>query len=210
MNAFIYTGGKVDPKYITSHPKGDDLVIAVDAGWNNARLLGEKPTVLVGDFDSLGEENIPKGVEIIRLKPEKDLTDTQVAVEIALERGAEYIDIVGGLSGRLDHTLSNLSILENLSNRGVHALIYDGTSRARFLNSSSELIGRSPYRYVSLISVDEKVKGVEIDGCKYPLKNAILFRYSQFAVSNEIEGNCALISVKKGRIFIIESRDAEN
>jgi len=209
MNAFIYTGGKIDAKNITTHPKGDDLVIAADSGWNNAKLLGEKPAVLVGDFDSLGEKNIPDGVELVRLKPEKDMTDTQVAVEIAIERGAETIDIIGGLSGRLDHTMSNLFILEDLQQRGIYAVAYDGVSRARFLNSSSALIGRSQYRYVSIIAVDEKVKEVEIDGCHYPLKNAMLKRRFQYAVSNEIEGNCTLISVKKGRVFIIESRDPD-
>ena len=46
-----------------------------------------------------------------------------------------------------------------------------------------------------------------MEGGKYPLRNATLRRTNQFAVSNEIEKNCALISVKKGGIFIIESRD---
>jgi len=207
MRAFIYTGGKIDPSQITTHPKGDDLVIAVDAGWKNAELLGEKPSVLIGDFDSLGEENIPKGPELVRLRPEKDNTDTQAAVELAIDRGATEIDIVGGLSGRLDHTLSNLFILENLASRGIYAIAYDGVSRARFMNASSVIIARSQYKYVSIISIDEKVKGVEIDGCKYPLKKATLYRHFQYAVSNEIEGNCTLIAVKKGRVFIIESRD---
>ena len=209
MRAFLYTGGHVDVANITTHPKGDDLVIAVDSGWNNAVALGEKPTVLVGDFDSLGEENIPTGVELIRLQPEKDKTDTQVAIEVAIERGATEIDIVGGLSGRLDHTLSNLFMLECLAQRGIYAIAYDGISRARYLDSSSVIIGRSQYRYVSVLAVDEKVKGVEIDGCKYPLKKATLYRNYQYAVSNEIDGNCTLIAVKKGKVFIIESRDPQ-
>ena len=56
-------------------------------------------------------------------------------------------------------------------------------------------------------ATDEKVKGVSIEGAKYPLKNATLTRKHQFAVSNEIVKNCALINVKKGGIYIIESRD---
>ena len=54
----------------------------------------------------------------------------------------------------------------------------------------------------------EKVKGVSIEGCKYPLKNATLSNRYQYAVSNEITGNCTLISVKKGGIFIVESKNA--
>ena len=50
------------------------------------------------------------------------------------------------------------------------------------------------------------VKGVSIEGCKYPLKKAKLSRNFQYAVSNEIVGNCALISVRKGAVYIIESK----
>ncbi|MBO4321690.1 MAG: thiamine diphosphokinase [Clostridia bacterium] len=206
MKAFIYTGGTVYPDNITEHPRGDDLVIAADSGWRNALKLGEKPAVLIGDFDSFGGP-LPDGPEIIALKREKDDTDTQAAAGVAVARGAEEIVIIGGLSGRLDHTLSNLGLLEKLSSEGIYAVMTDGVSRVRFIKNSSSLVGRSGFRYISLIAADSRVKGVEIDGVKYPLKNAVLDRKVQFAVSNEIEGNCALVSVRKGGIFIVESRD---
>ncbi|MBQ8356970.1 MAG: thiamine diphosphokinase [Clostridia bacterium] len=207
MRAYIYTGGTVDPAHITEHPKGDDLIIAADSGWNNAMALGERPTVLMGDFDSIGGKKLPEGVEIYRVPAEKDLTDTQLAVEFALQKGARDIVIVGGLSGRLDHTLSNLAILEHLEALRCHAIITDGRNRARFIRNNSTLIPRGAYTYLSLIAADPVVKGVEIDGVKYPLKNAKLRRDNQYAVSNELTGNCAFIAVKKGGLYIIESRD---
>ena len=207
MRAFIYSGGKIAPEYITEHPKNDDITIAADSGYTNARLMGDKVNVLVGDLDSLGEKNVPQDVELIRLKPEKDATDTQVAVGVAIDRGARDIIIIGGLSGRLDHTLSNLAILEDLYMGGIPAVMTDGVNRVRFCRSSSVLIGRSYYRYLSIICADEKVKGVSVEGCKYPLHNVTLERRNQYAVSNELDGNCGLISVKRGGIYVIESRD---
>lgn len=207
MKAYIYVGGAIDPARITEHPKGGDLLIAADSGWHNAVTLGERPSLLLGDFDSYGEGELPDGVEIIRVPAEKDLTDTQLAVDLALQRGAREIVIIGGLSGRLDHTLSNLAILEHLYGIGVHAVINDGFNRARFLRSSSMLLARGAYSYLSLIAADTEVKGVEIDGVKYPLKKAKLQRSYQYAVSNELTGNCAFIAVKKGGIYIIESAD---
>lgn len=207
MRAYIYTGGVIDPTHITEHPKGDDLVIAADSGWDNAILLGESPSVLLGDFDSIREKDLPKGPEIYRVPAEKDLTDTQLAVELALSRGARELVIIGGLSGRLDHTLSNLGILEQLHALGAHAVMTDGQSRVRFLRDGSTLIPRGAFTYLSLLAADDVVKGVEIEGCKYPLKKAKLRRTHQFAVSNELTGNCALISVRRGGIFVIESRD---
>ena len=206
MRAYIYTGGAIDPDRITDHPKGDDLLIAADSGFDNAVLLGEKPTILVGDLDSIKEKKIPDGVEIYKVPAEKDLTDTQLAVELALSKGARDIVIIGGLSGRLDHTLSNLGILEHLADLGCHGVITDGFNRARFLRNGSTLIPRGAYTYLSLLAADKVVKGVEIDGVKYPLKKATLYRGHQFAVSNELTGNCAFIAVRKGSIYIIESK----
>ena len=208
MKAFIYVGGKIDPDFITEHPKGDDITVAADSGIRNALLLGDHIDVAVGDFDSFPERDIPEDAEIVRLRPEKDLTDSQVAVEIALEKGADSFVIIGGLSGRLDHTLANLSILEDLTARGHYAIMTDGVSRVHFINGGSALIGRSGFKYFSLIAATDIAKGVSIEVAKYPLKNARLSRKNGgFATSNEIDGNCALISVKKGALFIIESRD---
>jgi thiamine pyrophosphokinase len=207
MKAFIYTGGEIFPNNITEHPKADDLTIAADSGYSNAKTLGDSVQILVGDLDSLDQSKIDGKPEIITVPAEKDFTDTQLAVETALKRGADDIVIIGGISGRLDHTLSNLAILKDLSDRGIYALMADGKNRVRYIRSTSTLIARSGYTYLSLIADGDKVKGVSIEGCKYPLQNAVLNDRYQYAVSNEIVGNCALISVKKGGLYIIESAD---
>ena len=204
MRAFIYTGGKINVSNITEHPKSDDIKIAADAGYKNALALGEKADIILGDFDSYTDE-LPKDAEILTVPAEKDFTDTQMAVKVALEKGATEIVFIGGLSGRLDHTLANISLLSELWKIRVHTVMTDGFNRVRYLNSSSTLIARSGYKYLSVIAISEKLKGVSIEGCKYPLDNASVFRANQYAVSNEIIGNCALISLKKGECLIIES-----
>ena len=75
------------------------ITVAADSGLLNAKLLGDRVGIAVGDFDSFPERDIPEDAEVIRLKPEKDMTDSQVAVEVALERGADSFVIIGGLSG---------------------------------------------------------------------------------------------------------------
>ena len=210
MKAFIYSGGEIYPENITEHPKSRDLCIAADSGFANAKALGDRVDIALGDFDSLagGVDSIPDTVEKITVPAEKDETDTQLAVNVAIAKGAEEIVIIGGLSGRLDHTLSNLAILEALFDLGISAMILDGRNRARYIRSTSTLIPRSGYKYLSLIAADEKVKGVSVEGCKYPLKNKNLTRKYQYTVSNEINENCALVSVKRGGLFVLESRDA--
>ncbi len=207
MRAFIYVGGSIFPENITEHPKGEDLRIAADSGYANAKRLGERIDIAVGDFDSFSKQKIDEGVELVELPVEKDLTDSQVCIETAISRGADEIIIIGGLSGRLDHTLANLSILQDLHARHIHGYVTDGNNRAHYIKATSHLIARSAYKYLSLIAVDETCKGVSIKGCKYELKNQPVHRRLQFAVSNEITGNCALVSVKKGGLYVIESRE---
>ena len=211
MKAFIYTGGAIYPENITEHPKAEDIRIAADAGVLNAKKLGERIDLALGDFDSLGERvsEIPKDAERLTVPAEKDETDTQLAVNEALKRGADEIVIIGGLDGRLDHTLSNIAILEAMNEMRIPTVIANGQNRVRYIKSTSTLIAKSGYRYMSLIAAEETVKGVSVEGCKYPLDNARLTNKFQFAVSNEITGNCALVSVRKGGLYIIESRDLD-
>ena len=206
MKAYIFTGGEIFHQYIEEKPDGNDLVIAADAGYKNAALMGAHINILIGDFDSLGD--IPDDVdEVFRLPEEKDVTDTQIAVDIAVERGADEIVIVGSTSGRLDHTLSTLAILEKYWEKRLQIYIVNGQNRVRYIRDSGFIVVRSQYKYFSVIAADEKVKGVSIEGGKYPLIKKTLLRNHQFAVSNEITKNCALITVKKGGIYIIESKD---
>ena len=208
--AFIYTGGTVFDEYVSEKPEKGDLVIAADAGYLTAKKMGITPAILLGDFDTLGEENIPDGIECLRVPAEKNETDTQLAVRVAIERGAGEIVIVGGLGGRIDHTLSTLAILEDLwerKNDRIFAILTDGKNRVRFLRNSGTILPRSQYRFFSLIAADETVKGITLEGCKYPLKNGRISRRNQWAVSNEITGNCALIEIGRGGVWVIESMD---
>lgn len=207
---FIYTGGHVYDEFVLERPKKGELVIAADAGYLTARRLKVDVDVMVGDFDTLGEIDIPDGVEYIRLPAEKDVTDSQYAVELALERGGGELVIVGGLEGRLDHTLSLLAILQRLWERKkgrIPTLLTNGKNRVRFLRDSGVILAREQYRYFSLIAVDERVKGITLEGCKYPLEKGEIYRNHQWAISNEIVGNCALIEVRRGGVLVIESMD---
>ena len=206
MRAYVFTGGEIYHQYIEERPEEGDLVISADAGYRNATLMGVHTNILIGDFDSLG--HIPDDVdEVMQLPPEKDLTDTQVAVDVAIEKGADEIVIVGSTAGRLDHALSNLAILEKYWGNRIPMYIVNGQNRVRFIRNSGFIVVRSKYKYFSIIVADEKIKGVSIDGAKYPLVNQTMTRIHQYAVSNEIVKNAALINVKKGGLYIIESRD---
>ncbi len=207
--AYIYVGGAVHPDGITERPGEGDLIIAADSGYDNAVALGVTPSILVGDMDSIRGRELPAELEIYQVPAEKNQTDTQLAVDLALSHGAKDIVLVGGLSGRLDHTMSNLGVLEKLHELHVPCVICDGANRVRLLRNASTLIPRGGYTYLSLLAADPVVRGVEVQGVKYPLKGAKLTNKNQYAVSNELTGNCALVAVRRGGVFVIESKDKE-
>lgn len=92
-----------------------DLLIAADGGY--AYLQGQKPDLVVGDFDSLGY--VPEGEQIIRHPVQKDDTDMLLAVREGLKRGYRKFVLYGGIGGRLDHTIANLQVLAFCRGRAV-------------------------------------------------------------------------------------------
>ncbi len=206
MRAFVFGGGEIFSEYIEERPSDGDIVVCADSGYQNALNMGVKVDILVGDFDSLGE--IPnEACEVLQVPSEKNSTDTQLAVDIALERGANEIIIIASTSGRADHALSSLAILEMLWEKKIPCCIVNGQNRVRFLRDSGTILIRSRYKYFSVITLDKVAKKVSIDGAKYPLKNVNIDRNFQFAVSNEIVKNAALINVRRGSVYVIESKD---
>jgi len=216
-NCFIFTGGKV---YADSLSElgivilEDDLVIAADSGYLSARRLGVMPHLLLGDLDSLDKSLVSQSeledLEKIIVSPIKDDTDTQLAVDTAIVRGAVSITLVGGLGGRLDHTLSSVFLLEYINQKGVKAIMTDGRNRVRVMCAHGDSITASVdkgYKYLSLVSLTDKCEGVSISGVYYPLDGVELTRSYSYAVSNEITAECARVELSKGVMLVIESRD---
>ena len=86
------------------------LLLAADRGLDFFLETGLVPDIVDGDFDSLsgaGKAYLESldHTEIVRLNPEKDDTDTQSTLNLAIRRGAKNILILGATGGRLDHLL---------------------------------------------------------------------------------------------------------
>ena len=203
LTAVIFTGGHCSAEHLTPDDLRGDLCIAADAGRLTAERCGVQPDLIAGDFDSSAlPENSP--VPIIRVPAEKDDTDTMLACDLAIERGAAKIRIIGGTGGRIDHTLSNVFLLENLHLRGVRAILCDGDNRVRLIRNESLRLSHGRFRYFSLIALDDAF--ATLTGCKYPLEDAPLKRSLPYAVSNEITADEAKITVRGGAVLLIESR----
>ena len=203
---YIYTGGETHGSLLPV-PPCDSFVIAADSGYDLAARCGVVPQLLVGDMDSLESKDIPNTVKTVKVKAEKDETDTMLAVDMALSMGAEEIFIFGGLGGRADHGLSNMYLLEYIYTRGAVGCISDGKNVVRYIRDGSITFPPDGHKYFSLISLDLSSVGVTVIGGKYPLENAELKRERQYAVSNEFLPGVseATVTVEKGALLIITS-----
>ena len=183
-----------------SYFKTDDYFVFCDGGLKHKERLGVEPDFIVGDFDSY---EMPKITENMLVLPTvKDDTDTFAAVKLMLDKGYSEFLFVGVIGERLDHTLGNISILLYLKNHNAVGVIVDDYSEM-FLLKDSAKISKNSCSYFSIVSLGEKLEGVDIIGAKYPLENAVIQNSYQFAVSNE-PVNDTEISAKKGEALIIK------
>jgi len=188
-----------------------DLVICADGGLRHALALGLTPDLIVGDFDSsdpsLLAEVKARGIPVRRVPVEKDQTDTQLALEEALARGAGEILLVGATGSRVDHTVSNLLLLPAIADRAEVALV-DGNNIVRLLRPGCRLTVQAvPGTYLSLLPLTPEVTGVVAQGVKWPLNGAVLRWGESLGVSNEILGETALVAVEQGYLLVVQAWD---
>ena len=198
-----YVIGAGECRNLNIKPQKSDLIIAADGGLRHLEKAGINPDIIVGDFDSLGAD--PIGENVIRLKPEKDITDMDAAVSIGLEKGFTHFKIYGALGGRIDHSYANIQLIASLSQKNIKAEIFGDDSYISAIHNGSIKFNSDYKGYISVFSHSDICRGVTIEGLKYKLNDAELKNIFPLGVSNEFVGKPSRITVKDGTIIIIIS-----
>lgn len=213
----IISGGRLDHSFAEKfiQKENPQILIAADKGLAFCEEKNIVPTQIVGDFDTLGDALLPKyetmGVPIRRFNPVKDATDTEIAVRLAMELGAEKIQILGASEGnRLDHLFGNVLTMMIPQREGIDCFMVDAHNRVRILTKSMEIKKEEQYgTYISLIPLTTDVYGVTLEGFKYPLWDHRLQveNFGSLGVSNELVENTGKISLRQGILLMLECRD---
>lgn len=212
MRAVIFAAGEIgDRSRIRRLLDPADLVICADGGIRHALALGLTPHLLLGDFDSAAPELLEavaaQGVPVVRVPVEKDETDTHLALQAALERGATEIILAGGLGGRVDHLLSNLLLLPGLPAE-VAVIVVDDRNLIRLLRPGGRItVPAAAGEYLSLLPLSPEVRGVVARGVRWPLDGATLCWGASLGVSNRVVAPAAEVGVDEGYLLVISSRD---
>lgn len=181
-------------------PDEHDLVIAADGGYKSLAEKGIMPHVVMGDFDSLGY--IPDHPNLIKHPPEKDDTDTALALNYGYEQGYRVFLIFGGIGGRLDHTLANMQTILGMKRRGCECYLIGNGSIITALENESFCFYGKETGYLSLFAADGTAENVTLKGLKYTLDNAVIYPDVSLAVSNEFIGETAQV-ITGGALYML-------
>ena len=213
--AVIISGGNLDQSFALAFLEKTmpEILIGADKGICFLKEHGWKPTHIVGDFDSAAIDALEyfscfPEISIYRFNPQKDLTDTQIALELAMELGAQEIYILGFSGTRLDHVLANIKILSLALDKGISAYLLDAHNRIRLIKDDLCIKKEEQYgKYVSLFAFGEEVKGITLKGFHYLLTKYDMNAGDSLGVSNEISAKIGEIFFDSGRLLVMESKD---
>lgn len=211
MKTLIISGGSVTKKFLSKilQQGNFDNIIAADRGLEILNECKITPNYIIGDFDSVNIKLVNKypDSKIIKLNPEKDFTDTHMAIKLAIEIKSTEILILGAIGTRIDHTIANIHVLKECLQKGIKCQILDGNNKIFLIEEDTIIKLEDQYKYISLIPLTTQVKGVTLTGFKYSLKNATLKTGESIGISNEQLSNEAKVELKSGILICIKSKD---
>ncbi|MFF2911251.1 thiamine diphosphokinase [Paenibacillus sp. NPDC057934] len=206
----IWAGGELSPEHLNVLDE-EDFIIGADRGALFLINHGITPDLAVGDFDSVSPEALQeirnRSREIITCDAiDKDLTDSELALDLALNRSPSSILMLGVTGSRIDHMLASIQMMTLALQRQVSCSIMDSHNYLT-LTGSQALVEDRGFAYVSLLPLTPEVTGITLEGFQYPLSNATLKLGHSLGVSNKLLAASGTVTIESGLLLIIQSKD---
>lgn len=211
MNRFVIIGAsplKPTRELLDAVTSGGAKVILADGGAGLAGELANTAFAFVGDGDSV--KTLPEDCMRVMLPREKDMSDLESAVDLAISNRAEEIILLGCTGGRLDHSLSAFGVLERAAASKTRSFIMDPSNLMFFQDGGNVRYPDLGYDYFSIIPLEQKLIGVSLSGLKYALDDETLKRSGSMGLSNEFIAKSAYVSIRRGSALIVYSSEREH
>lgn len=213
MHVVIFTSPSVQKgEFVFKTLETADKIIAADCGALAAISLNVFPKTILGDFDSLPQNEIKKlkdrGTQLITSSIHKAETDTQLAINYAIEQGATKISLIGGLEGnRIEHSIANILLTYNAK---IPIYLVNGPSKTwTILGPNIISIQGKENNLLSLFSLSQIVTHITTTGLYYPLSNESLYFGIPRGISNVFEKKTATVSFQKGILLFVHTNHEE-
>jgi thiamine pyrophosphokinase len=205
--AVVVAGGRARPRVSRDRlPASPRWVIAADSGVGHALALGLRVDLVVGDLDSATPEDLAtaeaSGATVERHPVHKDQTDLELALDRAVQVGADLVIVVASTEGRLDHTLANLLVLAAPAYRHQRLVALVDEAAVRPIWDACEW-STTPGDLVTLLPVGGPAHGVRTAGLQYPLRSETLPSGSSRGVSNVAEAQLVRVALDSGVLLAI-------
>jgi thiamine pyrophosphokinase len=201
----VLAGQPPSDELITWRMEEADYSIAVDGGYLCFRQAGLVPDTLIGDLDSLSEEEHP-GSEFPELKVmhlhEQDSTDFEKALNwIQVNTNIKKLIILGGLGKRTDHLTTNL-LVASVADQSLEITFDDDQEWMRRVTPSCPLSlhGRKGAN-LSILPLCES-SGVTTKGLKWELNSENIGGSKIVGQSNRCKSDLVEIKCETGNFFV--------
>lgn len=198
-------GRRPDPRWIADFVSQNRFdVWGVDSGISSCVAAGVKISRAIGDMDSVAHEDLStsmwNGAVEYLYHRDKDLTDLQLALGLS---GSDPVAVTGCFGGRADHLISAIDALggavASRAKCGMCCMIDDAEGIVFVESAATKLAFKREIKALSILCVTDECEGVYIDGVKWRMSGARLYRSHQWAVSNEIKGADGVVNVRCAR-----------
>ncbi|MGM0369103.1 MAG: thiamine diphosphokinase [Bacillota bacterium] len=206
--AIVFLNGELkgDDEFYHNFLSTTDEIFCADGGAKYAYQLNLIPNLILGDLDSISDKIIQfyqdYDVEIRKFPVKKDKSDAELLLEFLLTKDYGQIILLAALGGRFDHALSNLYLLEGVFNEETEVKIITPNNQIEIIKDK-KIISKQCGAMISLLSLSEKVSGVNLSGFKYELENGSLQRGNTLGLSNIIKDESAIIEIETGTLLLL-------
>jgi thiamine pyrophosphokinase len=199
----IFAGGDVPEPGLADELPVADLVLAADSGYDVAVHLGVRVDVLVGDLDSVTTSPIPDDVVIERYPVDKDQTDLDLALELAMREDPARVVVIGGTGGRFDHEISAIGLIGSDRWAGIDELDWISPRGRAYVVRRRRILHGDVGATVSLVPVGGPVTGLTTVGLQWELDGDDLQPWTTRGVSNVMRGPVADIRIDSGCLLVV-------
>src|SRR3989339_293634 len=198
-------GDNIPKKRLMQVIQKTDCIIAADGGANYLHRYNIIPDILIGDMDSVEKDVFRKaqqnGVKIITYPAKKNETDSELAIQYAVDQGADEIFFVGFIGDRFDHVMANIGYISSLLTK-INIKIIHNNEDIYFVSKKIVIHGKKNDE-VSLLPFHADAKGVVTTGLQYEPSHETLHFASTRGISNVMEKPSASIQLKKGILMVV-------
>ena len=157
---------------------------------DHALAAGLEPSGLIGDLDSVTDEGLTwaaRNATITRHPTDKEQTDTELALALAVTMDPEHLTLIGG-GDRLDHTVAGIGALGALALTSIPTLdAWWGGQHISVVHGPGKATLRLlPGSTMSLLAMHGPCTKVTLTGTRWELDEIDLDPVVGLGVSNEV------------------------